>query len=121
MKQLQIIFTDQLNDEERSFYYRAADIFIYPSFFEGFGLPPLEAMHCGTPVIASRNSSLSEVLGNAAVLIDPHDVVELELWITKLLDDNKLSDKLVKKGVERASKFSWKDAATHTLDVIRRA
>lgn len=116
-----IIFSGQLNDEERRLYYQAADIFIYPSFFEGFGFPPLEAMNYGTPVIASRNSSILEVLGDAAVLIDPYDIVELELWITKLLDDKSLSNLMIKKGLKQASKFNWKNAAIKTLEALTKA
>ena len=115
----QVIFTGQLNDEEKFSYYRAADIFIYPSFFEGFGFPPLEAMSCGTPVITSRNSSLPEVVGRAAIMIDPFDIDELRLWITKLLDDRNLSDVIAKKGVKQASKFNWQNAAIKTLGVLK--
>lgn len=117
----QIIFTGQLTDEEKFLYYRAADVFVYPSFFEGFGFPPLEAMHCGTPVITSRNSSLPEVVGESAIMIDPHDTDELKSWIIKLLDDKKFSAQMVKKGIKQVSKFSWRDAAIKTLDVLTRA
>jgi len=113
-----IIFTGQLNDEERFLYYRAADIFVYPSFFEGFGFPPLEAMSCGTPVITSRNSSLPEVVGDAAIMIDPHDVEGLELWITKILEDKELKKVLVKKGLERAKLFNWQVSAQKTLETL---
>ena len=116
-----ITFTGQLSDEERFLYYHVAEIFVYPSFFEGFGFPPLEAMSCGTPVITSRNSSLPEVIGDAAILADPYDAAELELWITKLLGAKKLCNLLVQKGLKQASKFKWKDAATKTLEVIRKA
>ena len=116
-----IIFTGHLSKEEKFLYYSAADVFIYPSFFEGFGFPPLEAMSFGVPVITSRNSSLPEVVGDAAVLIDPYDVVELELWITKILGDKKLSHFMVKKGTKQASKFNWKDAASKTLEAIIKA
>ncbi len=117
----QIIFTDQINDEERFLYYRAADVFVYPSFFEGFGFPPLEAMSCGTPVITSRNSSLPEIVGDSAVTIDPYNVSELELWITKLLDDKDLSNLMMKRGLEQATKFKWKDTAIKTLEVLTKA
>ena len=113
-----IIFTGQINDEERFLYYRAADVFVYPSFFEGFGFPPLEAMSCGTPVITSRNSSLPEVAADAAIMVDPYDVGELELWITKLLDDKNLFKLMAKKGVEQAFKFNWRDTAIRTLEVL---
>lgn len=114
----QIIFTDQISDEERFLYYRAADVFVYPSFFEGFGFPPLEAMGCGTPVITSRNSSLPEVVGNSAIMVDPYDISELGLWITKLLDDKKLFNLIAKKGAEQASKFNWHDTAVRTLKAL---
>ncbi|OGN03030.1 MAG: hypothetical protein A2655_02560 [Candidatus Yanofskybacteria bacterium RIFCSPHIGHO2_01_FULL_43_42] len=114
----QIIFTNQVNDEERLLYYRTADVFVYPSFFEGFGFPPLEAMSCGIPVITSRNSSLPEVVGGAATTIDPYNISELELWITKLLDDKDLSGLMAKRGIEQSSKFNWRTTAIKTLDVL---
>ena len=113
-----IIFIGHVSDEERFSYYRAADVFVYPSFFEGFGFPPLEAMSCGTPVITSRNSSLPEVVGDAAITIDPYDVDELEFWMRKLLEDEILKTALVAKGKERAKHFSWKSTAQKTLDVL---
>ncbi|HXK40534.1 MAG TPA: glycosyltransferase family 1 protein [Candidatus Paceibacterota bacterium] len=116
-----VIFTGQINDEERFLYYRAADVFVYPSFFEGFGFPPLEAMACGTPVITSRNSSLPEVVGGSAITVDPYDVSELELWITKLLDDKDLSGLMVKRGTEQSSKFNWRSTAIKTLEVLTKA
>lgn len=115
----QIIFTGQISNEEKILYYQTASIFVYPSFFEGFGFPPLEAMLSGVPVIASRNSSMPEVLGNSAILVDPHNVAELELWITKILDDKNLSKMISEKGVKQASKFTWEDTATKTLEVLK--
>lgn len=115
---LKIIFIGHVKDEERFLYYRAADIFIYPSFFEGFGFPPLEAMSCGTPVITSQNSSLPEIVSSSAIMVDPYDVSELELWITKLLGDKKLSELMAKKGVDQAFKFSWRNAAARTLEAL---
>ena len=113
-----IIFTNQTSNEERFLYYRAADVFVYPSFFEGFGFPPLEAMSCGTPVITSRNSSLPEVVGDAAIMTDPYDVGELELWITKILDDKELKEVLAKRGSERAKLFNWQVSAQKTLELL---
>ena len=113
-----IIFTGHIGDEERFSYYRAADVFVYPSFFEGFGFPPLEAMSCGTPVITSRNSSLPEVVGDAAIMVDPYDIDELEFWISKLLEDETLKAILVAKGRERAKHFNWKATAQKTLDIL---
>lgn len=114
----QIIFTDHIRDEERFLYYRAADVFVYPSFFEGFGFPPLEAMGCGTPVITSRNSSLPEVVSSSAITVDPYDINELELWIIKILDDKNLSNLMAKRGAEQASKFNWRDTAVRTLKAL---
>ena len=117
----QIVFADQIKDNERPLYYWAADVLVYPSFFEGFGFPPLEAMSCGTPVITSRNSSLPEVVSDTAIMIDPYDVAELELWITKLLDDKKLSELMAKRGLEQVSKFNWRNTAIKTLEALTKA
>ena len=113
-----IIFIGHINDNERHLYYRAADVFVYPSFFEGFGFPPLEAMSYGAPVITSRNSSLPEIVGDSAIMVDPYDISELELWITKLLDDKELFDLMTKKGIEQASKFSWRNTTIRTLEAM---
>src|SRR3989338_717590 len=110
----QIIFAGQVNDKERAFYYKAASVFVYPSFFEGFGFPPLEAISYGIPAIVSRNSSFPEVMYGSAIMIDPHDVAELELWITKMLDDKKFSDLMVKRGLEQSLLFNWRDTAIKT-------
>jgi glycosyltransferase involved in cell wall biosynthesis len=115
----QIIFTGQINDDERPFYYKAASVFIYPSFFEGFGFPPLEAMSCGVPVITSRNSSLPEVVGNAAIIVDPHNVDEIAFWIYQIMCDLKLKNKLVTRGKERANLFNWQISARKTLKCIQ--
>src|SRR3989344_5747234 len=116
----QIIFTDQIIDKERFLYYRAADIFVYPSFFEGFGFPPLEAMSCGTPVITSRNSSLPEVVSSSSITVDPYDIDELALCIIKLLDDKNLSNLMAKRGVEQSLKFKWRDTAVRTLETLNK-
>lgn len=116
----QIIFKDQVSDEERVMYYQSASVFVYPSFFEGFGFPPLEAMSCGTPVITSRNSSLPEVVGDAAIMVDPYDIGELELWIRRLLDDNNLKKTLVARGRRRVELFNWETAAKKTLGCLVR-
>ncbi len=87
--------------------YRMASVFAFPSLYEGFGLPPLEAMSCGTPVVTSRISSLPEVVGDAAVLVDPYSVEDIALGISRLLDDHDLRRQLVDKGLARARSFSW--------------
>ena len=87
--------------------YRLADLFVFPSLYEGFGLSPLEAIACGTPVVASDVSSLPEVLGDAAVLVDPRDAAAIADGITRVLDDAGLRADLRRKGLERAGRFSW--------------
>ncbi len=99
--------------------YNAADLVVYPSLYEGFGLPVLEAMACGTPVACSRVSSLPEVAGDAAVLVEP---LALEAWadaITRILSDRALWQALREKGLRRAAEFSWERAARETLAVYR--
>jgi glycosyltransferase involved in cell wall biosynthesis len=87
--------------------YRMASVFAFPSLYEGFGLPPLEAMSCGTPVVTSRMSALPEVVGEAALLVDPYKVEAIATGITAVLDDDGLRERLVEKGRARAAAFSW--------------
>jgi glycosyltransferase involved in cell wall biosynthesis len=96
-------------------------MFVYPSFYEGFGLPPLEAMQCGVPVITSNTSSLPEVVGDAAIMIDPQSANELEAAMYSLYTDQNLRYNLSAKGMERAKLFSWKKCAEKTIDVYRKA
>lgn len=93
---------------------------VYPSFYEGFGLPPLEAMNCGIPVIVSKIKVMPEVVGDAALLIDPHDVEGLGIAMHRLLTDQDLKDDLIAKGYKRAAHFSWAEAAQETLSVYRK-
>ena len=111
----QIIEKNEISDEERSFYYGLSSIFVYPSFFEGFGFPPLEAMACGTPVVASRNSSLSEVVGKGGVLVDPYNIEELAQVIAEILNKDALSSKLKDLGFAKSLEFNWKITAEETL------
>jgi glycosyltransferase involved in cell wall biosynthesis len=100
--------------------YNAAEIFVYPSLYEGFGLPVVEAMACGTPVITSRGSSLEEVAGAAALLVDALDQRSLAEALTRLLADLSLREQLGKAGVSRSSQFSFKRAAHQTIGVYER-
>ena len=96
--------------------YSAADLFCFPSLYEGFGLPPLEAMACGTPVICSNSSSLPEVVGNAGILVEPTADAFCKA-IMKVLTDGSLKDRLSEEGVRRASSFSWRRTAAETLEL----
>ena len=95
-------------------FYNAADVLVFPSFYEGFGLPPLESMACGTPVITSNTSSLPEVVGDAGIMIDPYDVDTLAKSMYQILTNDELKNDMVKKGLERAKMFSWEQAAKET-------
>jgi len=97
--------------------YSAADLFVFPSLYEGFGLPALEAMACGTPVVASNVSALPEVVGDAALQVSPLDVEALADAIERLLRDDRLRADLRERGLERARQFSWEKAARRTAEV----
>jgi glycosyltransferase involved in cell wall biosynthesis len=113
-----VIFTGFVPDEDLAPLYSAARIFVYPSFFEGFGLPPLEAMQCGTPVITGDRTSLPEVVGDAGIMVDPFDVSAIADAIERLLSDENLHSDLSRRGIERAKQFSWEKAARETLAVF---
>jgi len=115
-----IVFTDFINDEDLPFLYSGADIFLYPSLYEGFGLPVLEAMACGVPVITSNISSLPEVAGDAALLVNPMNVEEIARAVETLKRDRKLREKMRKKALERAKLFSWEKAAKETLKIYEK-
>jgi glycosyltransferase involved in cell wall biosynthesis len=97
--------------------YRLAGVFVFPSLYEGFGLPPLEAMASGTPVVTSNISSLPEVVGEAAVLVDPYDVASIVDGIRRVLTDPDLATDLRKKGLLRAREFSWERSVSRTHDI----
>lgn len=101
--------------------YSGATAFVYPSLYEGFGLPPLEAMACGTPVITSNASSLPEVVGDAGIMVDPHSVEELADAILKVLCDADIRQQMISRGLERAKGFSWQETARRTLKVYEDA
>lgn len=107
---------EDVDDIELKALYRQAGMFAYPSFAEGFGMPPLEAMAAGTPVIVSNTTALPEVTGDAALLVDPHDVRSLMNAMMTLLVDPKLKEKLIVNGKQRALRFSWSESAS----IVRR-
>jgi glycosyltransferase involved in cell wall biosynthesis len=112
-----VVFTGNLSDREVIALMNAADVFVFPSLFEGFGLPPLEAMACGTPVVTSNAGSLPEVVGDAALLVDPCNEHEIANAIQRLLLDEKLRNELIGRGFERVKLFSWERTARETLQV----
>jgi len=107
-----------INADDRASLYRLATLSIWPSLYEGFGLPVLESMACGTPVITSRTSSLPEVVGNAALMVDPYQPQDLAAILKEALQSPGLLVELREKGLERASQFSWEKAAKQTLKVF---
>ncbi|MCD6110012.1 glycosyltransferase family 4 protein [bacterium] len=104
-------------DEELVAFYNLAKILIFPSLYEGFGLPPLEAMACGTPVIASNVTSIPEALGDAAIFVDPLDIDGFVNGINRLLFDEELYDKMVARGMRQAEKYTWKRYCDDTYKV----
>lgn len=116
----QVRFLGRVPDEDLHRLYVAARCHVHPAHYEGFGLPPLEAMACGTPTIVSNISSLPEVVGDAALLVNPLDVEEIAIAMQRLLNDDDLHIELSEKGLQRARIFSWDRAARRTLDVYRK-
>jgi glycosyltransferase involved in cell wall biosynthesis len=100
--------------------YAGADLMVMPSFIEGFGLPVLEAMACGTPVVCSRAASLPEVAGNAAEYFEPTSVEDLAEAIERVLNSPERQAALRQKGLERVKQFSWEECARRTLEVYRK-
>jgi len=114
-----IIHKKYVEKDDLILLYNSADLVVWLSEYEGFGLPPLEAMACGTPVLSTKKTSLSEVLGDYPIWVkDPKDIKEIKDKIYKILTDKKMQEKLIKKGLEQAKKFSWKVTAKKTLKIL---
>jgi glycosyltransferase involved in cell wall biosynthesis len=111
-------FTGYVPDEFLPSLYSGALAVVYPSLYEGFGLPPLEAMACGAPVVTSMNTSLPEVVGDAAVLVDPYDVDAIAEGILQVVSSPSLRSTLRANGLARAACFTWESAARQTLEVL---
>ena len=115
-----VIFTGYVEDEEVPLLMNGAMAFCFPSLYEGFGMPPLEAMACGTPVITSNISSLPEVVGDAAVMVDPYSAESICEALHKVLKDEELRKNMSYRGLEQCKKFSWKKSAEIFLDIIKK-
>jgi len=114
-----IILTGYVVNTDLPSIYNLCEIFLYPSLRESFGIPMLEAMRCGTPVITSNTSSMPEVSGNAAYIIDPYKPEEITNAIIEIQNDKKLRDELISKGLKQAEKFSWKNMAKEVLELYK--
>ncbi len=112
-----VVLTGYLKDEAVRALYGLAEVFVFPSLTEGFGVPPLEAMACGTPVVASNRGALAEILSSAALAVDPADELELESSLRRVLDSIDLKQELREKGLAHSKLFSWQKAALETLEV----
>ncbi len=112
-----VVLTGSVPELDLPALYSGALCFVYPSFFEGFGLPPLEAMKCGTPVVVGNTTSLPEVVGDAALSVDPFDVDAIASAIERLIKDSGLRAELSVKGLARAKMFDWRETARQTLNV----
>jgi glycosyltransferase involved in cell wall biosynthesis len=114
-----IRYVGYVPEAEMPLWYNAATLFVYPSEYEGFGLPPLEALACGTAVVASNASSLPEVVGDAGILVDPKDTDAIANGIQRVLEDETLRSQLAERGPARASEFTWQRMARETLAIYR--
>jgi glycosyltransferase involved in cell wall biosynthesis len=100
-------------------FYDVAKVFVFPSLYEGFGLPPLEAMAHGTPVVTSNTSSLPEVVGNAALLVNPENVFEIRRALQRALLDTEVRERMKQRGYEQAQRFSWTSSVSRILEIYR--
>ena len=112
-----VVFAGYVPEEDMPKWYNAADILVYPCDYAGFGLPPLEAMACGTPVITSNTTSLPEVVGDAGIMIDPQDFELMADKMYQVLTNSKLNDKMINSGIKRSKLFKWDDSANKTLKI----
>lgn len=114
----QIKFIQYIQENEKVYLYNLAQVFVFPSFYEGFGFPPLEAQACGVPVIAGANSAMAENLKNSALLVNPFKINDLALALEIILTDDKIKAELIKKGLSNAKRFTWQTTAQKTLEYL---
>jgi glycosyltransferase involved in cell wall biosynthesis len=112
-----IILLGVVEDEDLPMLYNCADLFVFPTLYEGFGLPPLEAMACGIPVITSNTSSLPEVVGNAGIMVDPNNVESLSNAMYRVLQDKELRHRMSRDGLKRSKMFTWEKMASEVKKV----
>jgi glycosyltransferase involved in cell wall biosynthesis len=118
-KQLNVpVIAHDISSDERALWLSAASVLAYPSLMEGFGFPPLEALVCGTPSVIGANSSMLQVMGDAALAVNPYSVSELTGALQAILDDQRLRQQLILRGSGAAERFSWNTAARQTLGII---
>ncbi|MGB9787593.1 MAG: glycosyltransferase family 4 protein [Dictyoglomus turgidum] len=115
-----VIFTGHVDKGDLPYLYNLAEIFVFPSLYEGFGLPPLEAMACGCPIVVSHIPPLWEICKDAAYYINPHDEWDIAKGIKEVLENEKLRKELIDKGIERAKEFSWEKSAREHLNLIEK-
>lgn len=115
----EVIFPGYLDDHELRKMYALAKVFVFPSLYEGFGIPPLEAMASGCPVVSSNVASLPEVIGDAGLLIDPHNALKMADAVIRLLGDEQVLNMMIGRGKIQAEKFSWKRSAEKVLEVFK--
>ncbi|MBN1991070.1 MAG: glycosyltransferase family 4 protein [Anaerolineae bacterium] len=116
-----VIFPGYVDDQDKAALLSGAMAYIFPSLYEGFGLPVLEAMACGTPVLTGNTSSLPEVAGDAAILVDPRHTAEIAEGIVQLVADTGLRQRLIERGYNQVQKFSWSKAAAQILEILQKA
>src|SRR5712692_5185974 len=116
----QIIYR-YIEEEDKPVIYSGASLFVYPSYYEGFGLPPLEAMSCGAPVVCSNRTSLPEVVGDAAITFDPDNTGQLVAAMRSVLTDRELAANLRARSLQQAARFDWRKTATETLAIYEEA
>lgn len=117
-KRNNIYYLDYIRGEDLPYLYNLARIFLFPSFYEGFGLPPLEAMQSGLPVLASKTSSLPEVIGDGGIMHNPEDHKSFAQDIIKLLEDKDFYDRIRRKGINQAQKFNWRESANKIVNIF---
>lgn len=111
-----VLFPGFISLNHMPYLYNACELFVYPSFYEGFGLPPLEAMACGIPVITSNLTSIPEIVQDSCLLINPYDIEALSTAMAEILENTKLKESLILKGLTRSKEFTWKKTAATTLN-----